>query len=193
MSERSLGDPVDPTPPTPEDFDVAAYAAGQRPGRHSVQVRQRLDLLPDLEAVTDRIMAAPADANVDDLIDEFDALKAKMLVRYVFEQRSPEWIREFYKQTATGMGIKVKNGAKDVLRGKFTEDQAVEVALRLIAAQCIEPAGVTVDTLREFYKADPAAVDILSQAVADVNAQRSEALGLDFSQRRSTKPGTRRS
>jgi hypothetical protein len=184
VSERSLGDPAD-TEPTPETFDVAAYAAGHRPGRHSVQVRQRLDLLPDLEALTDRIMAAPADANVDDLIDEFDALKAKMLVRYVFEQRSPEWVREFYKQTALGMGVKVKNGTKDALRGTFTEDQAVEVALRLIAAQCIEPEGVTVESLREFYTADPAA--------ADVNAQRSEALGLDFSQRRSTSRGTRRS
>jgi hypothetical protein len=192
VSERSLGDPAD-TEPTPETFDVAAYAAGHRPGRHSVQVRQRLDLLPELEALTDRIMAAPVDANVDALIDEFDALKAKMLVRYVFEQRSPEWVREFYKQTATDMGVKVKNGAKDALRGTFTEDQAVEVALRLIAAQCIEPAGVTVESLQEFYTADPAAVDVLSQAVADVNAQRSEALGLDFSQRRSTSRGTRRS
>lgn len=192
MSERSLGDPVD-TEPTPADFNVAAYAAGQRPGRHSVQVRQRLDLLPDLEALTDRIMAAPANANVDDLIDEFDALKAKMLVRYVFEQRSPEWVREFYKQAAQDMGVKVKNGAKDALRGTFTEEQSVEVALRLIAAQCIEPTGVTLDSLRELYKADPAAVDVLSQAVADVNAQRSEALGLDFSQRRFTSRGTRRS
>lgn len=191
--ERSIADSPEPDAPTPETFDVAAFAAGHRPGRHSVLVRTRLDLLPDLERLSDRIMAAPDDANVDDLIDEFEALKARMLVRFVFEQRSREWVREFYIETAKDLGITGKKGIKDVLSGGFTEEQATEVAIRLIAAQCVEPEGVTPDTIRELHEAYPGEVDRLSQAVSDVNAQRSEALGLDFSQRRSTSRATRRS
>ena len=192
MSERSLGDAVEPEL-APETFDVAAFAAGQRPGRRSVNVRTRLDLYPQLEELVERINAADPSANIDDLIDEFDAIKAKMQVRFVFEQRSPEWVREFYTQAARDMGIKTKNGTKDALRGKFTQEQAVELACRLIAAQCVEPAGVTHEAILELQRTDPTEVDRLSQAVADVNAQRSEALGLDFSQRRSTSRGTRRS
>lgn len=191
--ERSIADPSPDDAPTPQTFDVAAFAAGHRPGRRSVNVRTRLDLYPALEAVVERIEAADPGADVDDLIDEFDAIKAQMLVRFVFEQRSPEWVREFYRRTADELGVKSKKGTKDALTGAFTEAQAVEVACRLIAAQCVEPEGVTVDTIRDLHQADPSEVDRLAQAVADVNAQRSEALGLDFSRRRSTSRGTRRS
>lgn len=191
--ERSLGDAPEEEKPDPTTFDVAAFAAGHRPGRRSVQVRTRLDLYPDLEDIVRRIDAADPDSNIDHLIDEFDAVKARMLVTFVFEQRSREWVREFYKRAAKALGVTGKSGGgKGALKGEMSEEQAREITFRLLAAQCVQPEDVTPDTFRDLYEVDPAQVDELALAVQQVNARESEALTLDFSQRRSTNRTTRR-
>lgn len=197
--ERSLGDP----PPTendepaaaldPADYDVAEYAAGIRPGQRSVMIQPRPDLYPNLQRVVRGIQSATDDADVDDLIDEYERIKAQMLVEWVVERRSPEWVKEFYAKAAEELEIEGKNGATDVARGDFTYDQAIEVSMRMILAQTLQPAGWDLARLRDLYKAAPEQLDLLADAVAKVNAGHTEELTLDFSQRRSTNRGTRRS
>lgn len=193
--ERSLGDPV-PTeeePLDPATYDVTDFAGGVRPGRRRVEVQPRPDLYPDLQRVVAKINAVGDDADVDDLIDEYERIRGQMLVEWIVERRSPEWVKLFYAETATEMGITAKNGATDVVRGDFTYEQAVEVSMRMILAQTVSPTDWDLERLRSLFKAAPEQVDALADAVAQVNAGHSEALTLDFSQRRSTKRGTRRS
>lgn len=191
MSERSLGDPVEPSSELdPSTYNVADFAAGIRPGRRSVQIRQRLDLYPALEAVVLRIEAADEGENVDDLIDEYEALKAQMLVTFVVEKRSAEYRATLYREAADELGITPGNGTSDVLTGKTTEEQGVQIALRMILGHIVEPDGVTIGDLQKLYENDPSQVDALTLEVQRVNAGEAEALTLDFSRRRSTNRGT---
>lgn len=191
MHERSLGDPApieSPHPLAPEDFDVAAFAAGVVPLRRAVSIRTRLDLYPQVQAVVERITTAPDGADIDDLIDEYESLKALMLVTVVVEARSREWVAEFYKRSRRSLGLGKK--------AKFEGDHAYEVALRMIVEQVVEPVGfsrATLDNLIEARASDVGGLrvdDALAQAVQEVNAGRTEALSLDFSQRRSTRRST---
>ena len=200
MSERSLGDPVDePTPELdPATYDVAEFAGGIRPGRRRVTIEPRPDLYPNLQRLIDEINAAPDDADVDDLIDRFEALQRVMRVEWVLERRSREWVVGFYREAAKEMGLDedLAGGAKDIARGQFTDEQAQEVALRIILAQTVSTSdGVDwdLDRLRQLLAAAPEQVDLLSDAVSRVNAGHAEALTLDFSRRRSTNRATRRS
>ena len=200
MSERSLGDTPEPEQdePTldPATYDVAEYAGGIRPGRRRVTIQPRPDLYPDLQRLIEQINEAPEDADVDDLIDEFERLRSLMRVEWVVERRSAEWTVEFYRQAAEDMGVAMKNGAHDVARGDFTEDHAAEVGMRCILAQTVETSDGrdwTLDDMRRLHEVAPEQVDVLADAVAKVNAGHAEALTLDFSRRRSTSRGTRRS
>ena len=200
MSERSLGEAPEQPEEQPEldpaGYDIADYAGGIRPGRRRVTIQPRPDLYPDLQRLIERIDEAPEDANVDDLIDEFDRLRDLMRVEWVLERRSPEWTVEFYRQAARDMGVEVKNGAHDVARADFTEEQAAEVGMRCILAQTVETSDGhdwTLEDMRRLREVAPEQVDVLADAVAKVNAGHAEALTLDFSRRRSTSRGTRRS
>lgn len=190
--ERSLGDPVEPEP-DPSTYNVADFAAGIRPGRRSVIIEPRPGLYPELQSVVRLINEAPEDADVDDLVDQFERIKSLMRVEWVVERRSPEWVKEFYAECREEMGIAGDVGVKDVLTGRFTDEQAVEVAMRSILAQTVTPDGWTLDMLRDLREVAPEQLDILADAIAKVNAGHSEALTLDFSQRRSTNRATRRS
>jgi hypothetical protein len=198
MSERSLGDapPVDePEGLDPKGYDVRDYAVGIRPGRRSVTIEPRPGLMPELQALVEQINAAPDDADVDALVDEFDRLKSLMRVTFTLERRSQEWIKDTTNRVLDEMGAP-RGGMKDVKDGTFTEADSLRVTCSLILGQTVEVSDGhdwTVDELAALYESAPEQVDALAGALIEVNAAASDELTLDFSQRRSTSRGTRRS
>lgn len=187
MTERSLADEAEveqeqTVTPDPASFDVIEWAAGVRPQRVSVPVRHNLHLYPQLQDVARRINAADEDADVDDLVDEFEALKAQMLTTFVLERRSSEWVAEFTREATKALvGPKRKGGKAKPL----TSAQAQTLAIRLIHAQIVAPEGVTVEALEALLATDPRAVDALAEALASLNVGEADLLDEDFGSRRS--------
>ncbi len=196
--ERSLGDtnlepdPVDVTTPvTPQDFDVNGFLEGRRPARRAVEVWPNGHLMGRLEEIAGTIPALPDGADVDALIDEFNAVKALVSVRewWHVEARSSEWIGKFRRDTAALIGAPADED-------DWTPEQDAEVNLRQTAAQVVIPSGTTVDTLRRMNDYSEAEVNKVKVAVVLANNQpisSAKVLSLDFSQRRSGNRAQRRS
>ena len=195
MTERSLGDPAE-TPDEVETVTASQFAAGVRPGRARVKIRHNLHLYPRLQEVAD-LIEITADEDVDPLLDEFDRLRASMETVFVLERRSREWLTEASRRLMDDMGVPYGDakGADD----ETTPAQMVELGMRLVAEQVVEPEGVTWETLRDLAEAGAVGVDgrrvddALAVAASELNAGRYEALALDFSRRRSTTRRKRRS
>lgn len=186
--ETSLADlVVDTTPPLPPpaEFNLQAFVRGVRPTRRSVKLYQQADLVSQLEKLADQIEQLPDGPQVDALIDQAEDLQAKFLsggVWFTVEKRSSEWVQAYRERTAAAAGLKNTD----------TEQAKMQLMLHQLAAQIVEPAGVTVEDLRAMYDQNEGEVSKLVVAMTMVNEQVAEAakvVSLDFSQRRSGRTG----
>lgn len=194
--ERSLGEPTSEgrygdfegqelaiadtsVQPTPENFDMDAWLQGVRPTRRSVKLYPKAHLIARMEELAVEIQDAPEDANVDDKIDEFDALKAQFNegVWFTVEKRTQEWVEKFRKDVRKRLNLKPDK----------EEDLAVVVSYQLVE-QIIEPAGITFNQLRALRAANEGEFNKLVAAMTLCNeqlAEKASVLDADFSARRS--------
>ncbi len=192
--ELSLGEaapePLEPKDalPDPATFRVADFAEGIRPGRREVVLRINLHLYPQLQELAARIENDfEAGLPVDELVDEFDALKDRMQLRVILERRSPEWVERLVKTVSQEMGLPAPGRAGKKKAKQLSDAQAAELGMRWALAQTVEPEGLTLGYLMALYAEDPTEIDKLARAVAAVNqgASTAQALMLDFSRLRS--------
>lgn len=181
-------------PQTPETFDLQAFVAGVRPTRRSVKLYPAAHLLARMDELVETIQNAPEDEDVDHLIDEFEACKRQYLngVTFVIEARSSDWEREFRKTVIKQLGVKVSVNKSGDLEGP--EDQRARIVLHQLAAQIVQPAGVTYAHLASMTEANQGEVTKLLTLQRTVNQQIAESadvLRMDFSRRRSGKSTTR--
>jgi hypothetical protein len=187
--ERSLADvdtSVDVSPVvTPENFDLAEWAAGVRPTQRSVKLYPNAHLIARMDELADKIDNAPEGADVDALIDEFETVREQFRegVWFTVEKRSSEWIQHQRSTTAKRLGIKLDEDFD-------AENSADNITLMLhqLAEQVVRPRGVTPDMLRSMYDANEGELVKLSNAMQTANRQLAESSGVldrDFSGRRS--------
>src|SRR5690349_14432719 len=113
--ERSLADTA-PEPQTikavpvevaPEDFDFDEFLAGARPTRRAAKLYMRADLVGALEELAQTIEADGGDPGEDErfraLYEQFHASGRWFTV----EKKSGEWLREFRKETAYRLHIRL--------------------------------------------------------------------------------------
>lgn len=191
--EVSLGDApmvsdvegVDVSPsPVPESFDMAEWLAGVRPTRRAVRLFPNAHLVAELDKLADEIDSMPADADVDPLIDRFEALRQQYNdgVWFTVEKRSTEWLRAFRARVAEAEGLDLK--ASD-LEARAAAEIRVGHA---VAAACIVEPKMTADqfaALSEANEGEAAKLVNLVNIVNDKLAESSEVLTRDFSRRRS--------
>lgn len=186
--ERSLADvdtSVDVSPTvTPANFDIDAWAAGVHPTRRSVKLYPNAHLVARLDELSDRIDSTPEGENVDDLIDEFDALRTQFRdgIWFTVEKRSSEWVEAHRKAATKRLGIKLDND------GDPTEADNITLVLHQIVDQLVAPAGVTYDHLRTMLSANEGELNKLVVTLNAVQRQLAENAGVldrDFSARRS--------
>lgn len=176
--------PLDTTPtaPTnPADFDVDSWLAGVRPTRRSVLLYDRADLLARLDTLATHIESLPDGDEADELIDEFDRVKAEFTDGrwFTVEGRSKEWEAEFRREELTRLGV--KRGSEGSAR------QRTKVLLAQLAEQIVDPP-VTAEQLEQLNEANAGELNKLVVAMTFANNQVAEAssvLKLDFSSRRS--------
>jgi hypothetical protein len=187
--ERSLADvdvSVDTSPKvTPENFDLAEWAAGVRPTQRSVKLYPNAHLIGRMDELADKIDSAPEGADVDALIDEFERVREQFRdgVWFTVEKRSSEWIENNRKQTAKQYGIKLDDDGD----AENTADNIV-LMLHQLADQIVRPRGMTYDMLRSMYDANEGELVKLTNAMQTANRALAEASGVlsrDFSGRRS--------
>lgn len=172
---------VTPDLPEPENFDLDAWLDGVRPTRRAVLLYGRSDVIARMEEIAGTIEDAD-DAEADELVDEFERLKAAFLGSgrwFVVEGRSPEWVDDYRRAAKKELGSK-----KDDL----TERQKVRVLLGQLAQQIVTPQGVTVAALERLHETAPGELNKLIVAMTYANEQLSgtaKVLSMDFSSRRS--------
>jgi hypothetical protein len=176
--------------PTPENFDIDEWIAGVRPTRRSVRLVANGHLVARLEEIADQIERAPEDADVDDLIDQYDAIKAQVRegVWFTLEKRSSEWVYEFLRSTCASLGYPAPERGDQPL-GKLTTEQRIEVVLRQVAAQTVVPQGLTAGHLQRMLDANEGELNKLVLTMDAVNSTLAESAGVmdrDFSGRRSS-------
>ena len=125
--------PAEDEPIAPAAFDFATWAAGVRPTRHSVMIYQRPDLLADLDEVAELELRATSDEERAEWLERGREIAAEMMegrIRVTVEGRSAAWREALIKE----------------LDAQGVEDN-VERLLHGLAAQIVEPAGVTPEAL----------------------------------------------
>lgn len=184
------------TPLNAATFDLDAFLGGMRPTRRTVKLHERADLIGVMDELANRIESAPADVDVDDLIDRFVEARAAFLsgvTYWTVEKRSSEWISDSRRAYAKEHGIKLN--ADD-----STDDSKSGLAMLLnqVVGQVVEVKDadgaildrpVTFDLLRAMYDVNEGEVNKLVVAIEDANtaiAQSAKVLSRDFSQRYST-------
>lgn len=200
-TEKSVGDAgvTQSDEATPEDtaFETDApdrsalspleWATGIRRLRRSVIIHDTGHLLADLDELGDRIETAPSDSNVDDLIDRYEALAEQIKggVRYVAEQRSQDWIDATRKAVCESKGWDPNT---------LDDQQKQAVYYERVAAQIVEPKGVTAESLRALFDQVPSEAAVLFGMVERANTTVTAAVeSRDFSSRRSGKKSTKAS
>ena len=197
---------VDTTPEVKvEDFDPAAFIKGIRPYREAALLYPRGDLIPRMRDLGGQISAIPEgtkSATLDDLIDQFDALRTEYEAAgrwWEIESRSGEWVREARRKSAKRRGIDLaEDDVADVgqASGDVSEDDREAILLDQLAQQIVVPGDVTRDMLGEMVKVAQAEVNKLLVAMGFANSrasQNADVFTRDFSQRRSGNRGQRRS
>lgn len=183
-AEKSLADlAVDTTPalPAPADFNLQAFIRGVRPTRRSVRLFQQADLVGQLEKLAQQIEDLPDGPEVDALVDQAVELQAMFHaggVWFTVEKRSSEWVKNFRDKTAAQLGYTSTD----------SEEAKMQLLLHQLAAQLVEPAGVTAEDLYAIYTANEGEVSKMIVALTMVNEQIAESakvVSLDFSRRRS--------
>lgn len=177
--ERSMADvPVSTETVNPEDFDLESWLGGVRPTRRAVRVLARGDLVADLERIADQIDNSPEGEDVDELVDEFDRIRAEFLhgTWFIVEKRSTAWVEKFRANAASQLGVSSKK-----------PDGAVKIGLHQTAAQVVEPK-ITAAQLERLYETNQGEANKIIRAVMQVNDDLAEDAGVmtrDFSRRRS--------
>ena len=145
--EKSLADVVaesvvDSSPVvTPQDFDIDAWINGVRPSRRSILLFPRGDLIARLDEIASQIQNADDDADVDDLIDEFEQVKAEFKAGrwFTVEKRSSEWQEKFRLDMEKELGFRrVKRDDDD--EPSLTDKEAAEISIHQCAAQIVTPS-----------------------------------------------------
>ena len=198
--ERSLADlpdqvrVVDATvPPTPENFDLESWIHGVRPTRRAVKLMQNGDLIAQMEQVVQQIDDAEPESDVDDLIDRYLELREQFGrgVWFTLEMRSGEWIRKFRNDTSAKLNLKLKIGRDGSMDG---DQEKVDLVLaHQLAAQIVEPAGITADHVVTLRRSNAGEYAKLLGCLVDVNnmlSESAEVMGRDFSRRRSDNRAT---
>lgn len=179
--DMPLGSIIDASVPvTAESFDVEEWLAGVRPTRRAVTLYGRSDVLAEMDVLAYRIEQLPADADAEELIDEFETLRAQFLQgrTFVVEGRSGEWRDEFEREARERLGFR---------KGSGTAAQRRSLLLELLAAQIVVPE-VSADQLAKLAAANEGELSKLLVAQTFANqqvAESSKVVTLDFSSRRS--------
>lgn len=193
-SERSLADVAEQVqvvdasvPQTPESFDLEGWLQGVRPVRRSVKLLPNGHLVARLEQIVQQINDAGEDDNVDDLVDEFEQVKAKAHqgVWFTFEARSSEWVKKFRNDVSAQGNFKVRVDDQGLMKGD--DDKINAVLDHQIAAQIVEPSGVTAEQiirLRQVSNEHAKLVVCLAETNSSV-VNSAEVMNRDFSARRS--------
>lgn len=137
-----------------ETFDLAEWIAGVRPTRRAVTLYARGDLLADIDLLSERIRLARLagdDTTADraTLSEVYEALAASAL-DVVVEARSLEAV-------------------KAVTDAMPSDATVLDQNLATIAAQIVEPAGLTTEMLRTVWQSQPHQVDLLLAACREAN------------------------
>lgn len=155
--------------PAREGFDFAAFVAGTRAARRAVTVYMRSDLVAQRDILAGRTKALsgmPGDkaalerAQIADALDLIHADLVGSRVDVVVEGRSEEWVTLREKEAK-------QRGLKDL-----------DLELYKIAGQIVEPAGATLESLRELTRVNEA---ILRQILVAVTAANFEPTKVDAS------------
>ena len=203
--ERSLADeapePSDVSEPAERGpLSVDEFLAGVRAVRRQVWLRPNLHLFADLERLVGEIEAAPDGADLDDLIDEYESIKARFeqSERWVVEQRSHERRRHVREQAAKAVGYTLTEDGAAVVGDDVHQSMLDELSAHEVADHVVEPEGVTGEQIRALHQASPGESNLLTSAIIRVNRVVDEKVASevlrDFSSRRSgrTKHSTRR-
>ena len=177
-------------------FDMDALLGGMRPTRRTVKIHERADLLSVMDELADRIESAPADENVDDLIDQFVTARDGFHAGVTFwtvEKRSSEWIKDNRETYAKAHKVNLDDegdatDVKDALAMLLNQlvGQIVEVKR---ADGTVSEQPITFERLRAMYDTNEGELNKLAAALHDVTnsiAQSAKVLSRDFSQRYST-------
>lgn len=178
-------------------LSVDEFLSGVRAQRRSVRIRPNLHVLADMQRLVDEIDDSPEGADVDDLIDEYEAARAAFEAseRWVVEQRTPERRKHVRRQAAKALGIDLREDGETVEGDDFDQSKAAQLEAHVIADHVVEPEGVTAEQVTALYEATPGEFQKIDFAIVQVMRVLDEdsAAGVlrDFSSRRSAK--TRRS
>lgn len=145
-----------PVKTTPADVDLLSWIQGVRSARRAVTIYGRADLAADLDALAAQIAAARASAQpTEDLIRDALAVRDELFASaldVVVEERSGEALA----------------ARREQLQAAGVTDE-VELLLHQLADQIVEPAGFTVDLLRQLHQATPVQVMAIAHSVRLVN------------------------
>ena len=178
-------------------LSVDEFLSGVRAQRRSVRIRPNLHVLADMQRLVDEIDDSPEGADVDDLIDEYEAARAvfEASERWVVEQRTPERRKHVRREAAKVLGIDLREDWETVEGDDFDQTKAAQLEAHVIADHVVEPEGVTAEQVTALYEATPGEFQKIDFAIVQVMRVLDEdsAAGVlrDFSSRRSAK--TRRS
>lgn len=204
IDERSLADEApeattDAVEVAPGEMTAESVLSGARAMRLGLKVRPNLHLFADLQELVDAIDESPEDADVDDLIDEYDKTKADYLRHewWVIEQRTAERRTLVRREAAKALGYTLDE--LDRVEGD-DEDRTKrsEVEAHVMADHVVIPEGMTAEALTAFHAASPGEFSRLEQTVVQVQRTLSDegaqSVVRDFSSRRSgkTKGSTKR-
>lgn len=198
--ERSIADKpeveIDETEPAERGpLSTDEFLSGVRKQRRSVKIRPNLHVLADMQRLIDTIEDAPEDADVDDLIDEYETAKAAFLEHewWVVEQRTPERRRHVRREAAKRLGIELHDDGENVAEDDQDQTSAAAVEAHVIADHVVSPEGVTAEQVRALYEGSPGEYTKLDFGVSRVmrvlDEEAAQDVLRDFSSRRSGKTG----
>lgn len=197
MSERSIGDKADDK--TEESvaaergpLSVGEFLQGVRAQRRAVKIRPNLHLLSDMQRLVDEIESAPADQDVDDLIDRYEETKGQFLAVewWTVEQRTHERRSHVRREAAKALDVELDEGDNVP-----SDDREVAAKLEaaVIADHIVEPEGVTAEQVMALYEASPGEYTKIEQAIVQtmriLDEDATKGVLRDFSLRRSEKTG----
>lgn len=185
----------DTSPPLdPATFDMEAFTLGMRPTRRTVKLYARSDLIGTLDALADEIESIPDGEDVDDLVAEFDRVKAEYLAswaRWTVEKRSSEWVTKRWADYAAAHDIRLdKDGDTDNLihRRALITDQLVGQIVAVRSADGRDLGVPTHEQVAALYDANELEFNKLVYAMTDANSSMGSSarvLTRDFSLRSS--------
>lgn len=181
---ESVVDSVDVSPTvTLENFDLDRWVEGIRPTRRKIKLYPNAHLIGQLEEIANRIDSASDDADVDDLVEQFDRIRSQFRdgVWFTIEKRSSESVLASRKATAKRVGIKLDDDGDST-----NQADTITLILHQLVEQIVEPTGITYEHLRAMLDANEGEVNKLVLTLDVVQKRLAEEAGVldrDFSER----------